>query len=115
MPENPIPPEALTGCECLVWTTEARHPKVAKFDGTHWLVLHHNGKFVFEFPNVTRAIPMSVVEASPGMRVVLKALLAIMDTCITDGRFAGVGRSIMKDAAELCDNALAACDGKNSK
>ena len=100
MTTNPVPPEALAGCECLVWTTESRHPKIAKFDGTHWLVLDHRGKFIFEFPNVTRAIPMSVVEAAPGMREALKRLVET-DSGMSNQREFNIARA-----------ALAACDGK---
>lgn len=109
MTTNPIPPEALTGCECLVWTEEYTLPLIGKCRLQRDWVFWNDSDCEYhpERCRVTRAIPFSWCLAAPGMR---EALNALYNHPMLD-RAGGV-EVVYTNMEKLARAALAACDGK---
>lgn len=98
MTTNPITPEALTGCECLL-----KHPRGGCFLGAYdaakgcWVADGYG-----EIKAPTLAIPLSWCLAAPGMRE------ALTTVCQGPCECHGMGQCARCEAHA----ALAACDGK---
>lgn len=107
-----IPAEALTGCECLVWSSDFdTEPEFARYNKStgRWSCGGAFRSWPVSLP-VYRAIPLSWCLAAPEMREALKEMLFAYQNKDED-----VPHKFEVDAVATATSALAKCDGKGEK